>query len=180
MTQPGAALDDVQARLSRLEAIDELRRLKQAYAAAADAKYNLDRTRKAPADFARAAQAQADCFTTDAIWQGGPFGGDIRGRAALFDFFCRSPWLFTTHAYLSPVLHIDGDRATGLWQLWQVGIREDDAATVLVTGRTREHYLRVPETGWRISEMKFEQLHSLVLSHAPDALRCLIPLGEKG
>jgi hypothetical protein len=180
MKEPVEVSDPVQARLQRLEAVEDLRRLKQTYAAAADAKYNPDRTRKAPADLAAAAHKQAECFTIDAIWHGGPFGGDINGRAALFDFFCRSPWLFTVHAYLSPVLDIDGNRATGLWQLWQVGVRDGDSATVLVTGRTREHYMRLPDAGWRVSEMQFEQLHSLVLSDVPDALRCLIPLGEKG
>jgi hypothetical protein len=160
-----------------MEAIADLHELKAAYAAATDAKYTPDRQRRPKPEFVAAAARQAACFTHDAVWRGGPFGGDIVGRAALQSFFEQSPWRFTTHLYAAPILEIEGETARGTWRLWELGVQDTDQRTVLLTGATHETY-RLTSEGWRIASMRFETLHSLVLSSEPDAVRRLIPSGE--
>lgn len=165
-------------RLTALEDSEAIKSLKAIYAAAADAKYTSDFRRKTSAELETAARQQVDCFTEDAVWQGGPFGGNIVGREPLFHFFCASPWRFTVHAYVSPRLSITGDRAEGIWKLLELGVREQDGKTVLLTGETVETYRRTPD-GWRIASVSFAKLHSLVLADEPDALHCLISPGEE-
>jgi hypothetical protein len=162
-------------RLKRLEDVQALHALKAAYAAAADAKYT-HHYQRSP-DFEAAADRQAACFTTDAVWDGGPFGGTIAGRAALGAFFRNSPWRFTAHLYSAPRFTIEGDEAAAVWQLWELGVRDADNGVVLVVGTTDEAYRRTTE-GWKISAMRFKVLHSTELGGRADVLRRLIPAGE--
>jgi len=122
---------------------------------------------------ARAARAQAECFTEDGVWEGGVFGGDLSGREALYENFLHAPWRYAMHFYQAPDLQLDGDEATGSWLLWQIGVRHDDSRTLLLHGRTHEHYRRTPK-GWLISRMRFDSLHSLFVADARD-MQCLIP-----
>jgi hypothetical protein len=162
-------------RLQRIEDVQALNALKAEYAAAADAKYTSDYER-AP-DFDRAADRQAACFTEDAVWHGGPFGGTITGRAALQTFFRGKLWRFTAHLYSAPEITLDGDDASARWRLWELGIRASDDCAVLLVGTTKEAYRRTAH-GWKIASMQFEALHSLGLGDRSDALRCLIPAGD--
>jgi hypothetical protein len=162
-------------RLRQLEDIEALRALKAEYAAAADAKYTPTGER-APA-FETAAERQAACFTEDAVWYGGPFGGTMIGCSALLAFFRNSPWRFTAHLYDAPEISIDNDAASARWRLWEIGTRAVDGRTVLMVGTTEETYRRTP-SGWKIASMQFSALHALALAEHPDALRCLIPAGD--
>lgn len=171
---PRHDLPALAARLRRLEDIDALHALKTRYARAADDKYTLDGQRRAGDALARAARAQADCFTADGVWEGGAFGGNLSGRDALYENFLHAPWRYAMHFYQAPDLRLQDDEAIGSWLLWQIGVRQDDGRTLLLHGRTHEHYRRTSE-GWLISRMRFDSLHSLCVADAPDALRCLIP-----
>ena len=170
--------EDIEARLAALEAIRDIQKLRQDYASAADEKYHVDRRRMDKADLDSAARRQADCFTADAIWRGGQFGGDIIGRDALFAFFRQSPWRLTFHQYSSVSIDIEGHVAKGVWRLIEIGVRETDGATMLLTGRTVESYRKDDGAPWLIESFAFERLHAITLSSQADALRCLIPLGE--
>lgn len=161
-------------RLRQLEDMAALHALKTRYARAADAKYTLDGRRQAQPALAQAARAQADCFTTDGIWEGGAFGGTLTGRDALYENFLRAPWRYAMHFYQAPELRLLGDEAAGSWLLWQIGVRENDGHTLLLHGRTCERYRRTPQ-GWLINHMRFDSLHSLSITDVPDALRRLIP-----
>jgi hypothetical protein len=171
-----AVTSDLAARITRLEDLAALHRLKADYAAAADSKYRAGRERAPEAEFQAGARRQVECFTEDAAWEGGEFGGTISGRENLFQFFCQSPWNFTQHLYSAAALTVTGDTAEGRWRLWEVGVRQD-GRTVLLTGITQERYRRTAE-GWRVSAMSFVELHAVVLTEEPEALRCLIPKGE--
>jgi hypothetical protein len=169
----------LESRLAHLEAIQDIHALRQRYALAADAKYHARGDRHKGAILDAAVNAQVSCFTPDALWHGGPFGGDIQGREALRGFFLVSPWHFTSHHYSNVDLRIQGQRAEGSWRLVEIGVRESDKATVLITGRTAETYRKDLTEGWLISSFAFEQLHSVELSREAGALRCLIPAGEE-
>jgi hypothetical protein len=163
--------DALAERLNRLEDVQALHALKAEYAKAADAKYTA--TFQRSPDFESAAARQVACFTEDAVWHGGSFGGTLIGHKALLDFFLNSPWRFTAHLYDAPELSIERDCASARWRLWELGIRASDGHTMLLIGTTRETYRRMAQ-GWKIASMRFESLHSMTFAEHPDALRCLI------
>ncbi|QDL94670.1 nuclear transport factor 2 family protein (plasmid) [Paroceanicella profunda] len=167
----------LEERLARLEACAAIAEVMERYATAADAKYTALRAKRARAEIDRAAAGQAACFAPDALWQGGDFGGDRQGRAAIEAFFRVSPWQFTAHHYGQPLIGVEGGSATASWRLLELGIREADGRVVLLTGRVAQSWAQLPE-GWRIAAMRFESLHAISLADTPEALRCLIPAGE--
>ncbi len=137
--------------LQRLEDMAAIQRLKAHYARCADEKYADDHQRKPQAEVDRIARDQVSVFTEDALWDAGPFGV-LRGRQAIYDNLRLGPWKFALHYYLSPLIDIDGDHATGRWMLWQVGTLSKEETPVLLTAITNDDYARTPE-GWRMSRM---------------------------
>ena len=99
-------LEALERRIRRLEDLEEIKQLKARYAAYCDAGYDAD--------------ALADLFTTDAVWDGGMLGRN-EGREAIRQFFRGSSQRisFAVHNILSPIIEIAGDTATGTWYLLQ-------------------------------------------------------------
>ncbi|WP_116150001.1 nuclear transport factor 2 family protein [Paraburkholderia sp. BL27I4N3] len=153
----------LEARVTRLEAIDAIRALKARYAALADAKYTNDYRRQPEHVMAGIARQQSECFTERAVWIGGAgFGDDLAGRDMLFEWFKRSPWRFAMHYYVSETLAFsDADHAVGTWRLWQLALRDDDARAVMLGAVTEEKYERAESGDWLIGEMRFAQLHMM-------------------
>jgi hypothetical protein len=152
----------LEARVSVLESIEAIRALKARYAAFADAKYRPDYTRVGDAEMARIARAQSECFTADAVWDGGGDFGDSRhGREALRQWFMNSPWRFAMHYYGSPCIDVDvdGDQASATWRLWQIALREDNGEAVLLCALTNEAYRRDAAGVWLCSYMRFDEVH---------------------
>ncbi len=160
-------------RIARLEAIEAIHALKARYARLADAKYTSDHRRVDDAAWAATATAQAACFTDDARWFGGTqFGGTITGRAALSEWFARSPWRFAMHYYVAPQLTVSGrDTAEGRWRLWQIGLPLDDSPPILLAATTYESYRRTGDA-WLVSGMRFEEIQQL--SQAGAMLACTL------
>lgn len=152
---------DLLQRLLRLEAIEAIRGLKAHYSALADAKYTGSYQRQPAARMRELAQQQAACFTEQAVWFGGEFGGDRTGRTALAQWFESSPWCWAAHYYLSPQITIANDltHASATWQLWQLALREDNGEAIFLTATTHETYARCNEQGWLIDSMRFTGLH---------------------
>lgn len=177
---------DALARLARLEAHGEIVARMQAYADAADRKYAARGGRAAEELVAAAARDQAACFTPDAVWAGGRFGGDLVGRPAIEAFFRASPWRFTAHHYGAATVSFDpgvrGDRpgecARASWRLMELGVREADGHVLLLSGSVDQDWRLLENDGWRIARMRFSRLHAVTLSSDPGALHCLIPTGE--
>lgn len=168
----------LETRLAWLEARAAIENLMQRYVDAADRKYTARRQKRDDAVIAAAAHEQAACFTEDAEWDGGGFGGTLKGRAEIEAFFRRSPWLFTAHHYGNPLFEITDGEARVRWKLLEVGVREADGQVQLLTGTVRQRCRQTVE-GWRIMAMVFETLHAVSLADVPEALCCLIPAGER-
>ena len=77
-------MPSLEERVAQLEAIEAIRRLKARYAHAADAKYTDDHVRRPQDEIDRIARSQADCFTEDAVWDGGPQWGRSEGRETIY------------------------------------------------------------------------------------------------
>jgi len=157
----------LEARLARLEAVEAIRAMKARYGGWADAKYTPDHRRQPEEKLREAAWQQALCFAEDAEWEAGPqFGGTIRGREALFEWFSRAPWLYAAHFYSSAhILIQDASHASGQWRLWQMALKESGEG-VLLAGVTDETYSRLPDGSWVHQSMRFIDLQIMTLSGA--------------
>lgn len=169
----------LETRLDRIEARFAIEDAMQDYAAAADAKYTAAREKRNPDAVRACALRQASHFAEDGLWSAGEFGGDLKGRAAIAGFFETSPWLFTSHLYSAARIVVSEDvrSATASWQLVELGVRDMDGRVLLLTGSVSQDWAVTPD-GWKIARMGFDRLHAVTLAEAPEAVRCLIPLGE--
>lgn len=157
-----ATLED---RIARLEAIEDIRRLKARYAELADAKYLRNPHRKKSGQELEAAvAAQAACFTEDVEWDAGPFG-TLKGRAALAESFAGKPFWFTLHGYMNPVIEVEGDTATGRWLHWLLVSHEETARATHLMGYSNERYRRVSGE-WLVSHMRLEVLFDVPFGQA--------------
>ena len=95
-------LEALERRIRRLEDLEEIKQLKARYAGYCDAHYDAD--------------ALAELFTADAVWDGGMLGRS-EGREAIRQFFRGSSQRisFAIHNMLNPIIDITGDTATGTW-----------------------------------------------------------------
>lgn len=62
----------------------------------------------------------ASLLTEDGVWDGGPFGL-AEGHEGIRTFFAEvsNQVSFANHYVSTPIIEIDGDNATGRWDLWQ-------------------------------------------------------------
>lgn len=123
-------MEALEARFRKLADIDEIRLLKARYAAACDSNYDAD--------------AIADLFTEDAVWDGGKFG-KAEGRENIRRFFrrAREVFSFAIHNVMNPRIDMDGDRATEQWYLLQPATREPETQAVWLAAVYHDEYVRV-------------------------------------
>lgn len=138
---------DLETRLARLEAVEEIRALKARYAAVCDTGYDPD--------------GMTPLFTTDAVWDGGDRFGRHEGIDAIRAFFAgvSSQIVWALHYMLNPIIDVGNDleTATGSWYLWQPCTLAGDGGpqAVWLTGTYADAYRR--EQGvWRISDLRLD------------------------
>jgi len=97
-----AALDALQARISRIEDLEAIKQLKARYCAICDDGHD--------------PVAITSVFTEDGIWEGTGIG-TARGHAEIRQLFegFRQAMTFTQHMTMNPIIELDGDRASGVW-----------------------------------------------------------------
>jgi len=124
------ATEEIEARVSKLDAIEKIKSLKARYAAACDNNYDAD--------------AIAALFTDDAVWDGGQFGR-AEGRENIRQFFRRAPEIFSfaIHNVMNPRITVEGDHATGQWYLLQPASREPGRQAVWLAAVYHDEYVRV-------------------------------------
>ena len=133
--------DSLEARILRLEAIEEIKRMKAHYARCADAKYTEDHRRKPADEIDRIAWDQASIFTDDAVWDNGLFGR-FEGRTAIWDFLRATPWKFSVHMYMNPLIEVRDETATGSWVIWEVATLEEADRAVFLSATLDDEYVR--------------------------------------
>ncbi len=107
----------LETRLSAVEAVQEIHRLKARYGSLIDERYTLDGARDAAA-VAEVADRVVALFAPDAVWDGGERLGTWTGREAIRERFLDPTLGFTLHYFLKPVIEVDGDTATGTWDIF--------------------------------------------------------------
>lgn len=152
MAEVRASLEE---RLRAVEDRDAILRLKAFYAQCADAKYTDDHRRRPQAEVDAITRRQVEAsFTPDAVWDGGPQFGLREGREAIYDHLRAGGWSFALHYFVSPLITLSGDTATGAWMLWQPCTRSRGDRAMLMSAVTEDSYVRTAE-GWRMRRMRF-------------------------
>lgn len=144
----------IEQRLQVLEDVEAIKRLKAAYAHAADAKYTSDHRKKPQADIDHYARIQADLFTEDAVWDGRPQWEHSVGREAFYAVARTSVWSMATHYFTMPHIEVAGDGASGTWSLWQTGTMEATNRAMIMAAVTHDTYRRVAGR-WLIAKTVF-------------------------
>lgn len=140
--QAGSArFEALERRLAEVEAHCAILDLKSRYGSLADARY----TRKGPkpqSEIDVVAEELADLFSEDAVWEGGGSLGRCVGKAAIQARFREPTLQYSWHFFVKPEVRVEGDRATGSWDvlamittldgraMWMVGVEHDEYARV--------------------------------------------------
>ncbi len=97
-------LNDLHARVQKLEDIEEIKRLKFKYCNLVDAGFLADEL--------------GALFTQDGTWEAGEPWGSFEGREAIIEFFRAQQAVvnFSVHALSNPEIDLDGDTAKGRWR----------------------------------------------------------------
>ena len=122
-------LEALERRIQRLEDLEAIKQLKARYAAYCDAHYDAD--------------ALAELFTADAVWDGGILGYN-EGRETIRQFFRGSSQRisFALHYIVSPIIEIDGDTAHGTWYLLQTCTYAQENQAVWGAATYHDRYVR--------------------------------------
>jgi hypothetical protein len=137
----GARVDDLSRRVDAAESSLALQELKARYACLVDARFARGEV-VARSRLDELAAAAAALFTEDGVWDGGPALGVARGRDEIAARLAEPTLVFSRHLFVQPRLAVDGDRATGRWELlcpctgtdgrslWMSGWEDDTYARV--------------------------------------------------
>jgi hypothetical protein len=146
-----AEVAELRARVEAAEGALAVHELKARYAALVDARYEGDGS-VGPERLAELAEAIADLFTPDAVWDGGPALGVAEGREAIAARM-RAPTLrFSRHLFLSPRIRVDGARAEARWELLSPCTTADGTPRWLC-GYEDDEYERGEDGRWRHRRM---------------------------
>ena len=132
---------ELRRRVETSEAVLELHNLKARYGELVDQRFAAGHLVDADT-LQTVTQAAADLFTTDGVWDGGPALGRREGRAAIAARLAQPTLAFSRHLFVKPRIEVDGDRASGRWDLlspcrrldgsswWMCGFEDDEYARV--------------------------------------------------
>ena len=92
-----------------------------------------------------------ELFTADARWSSDELGTTVGAAAIAAELPTATALVeFSMHAFLNPVITVDGDRATGSWLLWIASVLDDRPGAVYLSAQV--DYLRTA-AGWRIDSV---------------------------
>ena len=140
----GARVDELAGRVDAAESRLALHDLKARYAGLVDARFTRGAVVDRPRLHALAAAAAA-LFTEDGVWDGGPVLGVARGREQIAARLAEPTLVFSRHLFVQPRLTVDGDRATGRWDLLCT-CTSADGESLWMSGYEDDTYARVDGT----------------------------------
>jgi hypothetical protein len=132
----------LEQRIRRLEDVDAITNLTARYGQAVN---------KAPGDDVDLT-AIPEIFTPSARWSSDKLGTTVGAAAIAAELPTATAMVeFSMHAFLNPVITVDGDTAAGSWLLWIASVHNHQPGTVYLS--TDMNYLRTA-AGWRIDEVQ--------------------------
>lgn len=147
---------NLERRLARLEAIEEIRSLRYRYARICDTGREHDGLRT--------------IFTVDAVWDGGERFGAHEGIEQILAHATNSQarFVWNVHYMVAPIIEVDDDleHASGTWYIWEPCNIVDggEPEPSVVVGSYVDRYRRV-DGEWRIAEVRFTP--TTVTPHTP-------------
>ena len=144
MSSHGDPADDrigmLERRLDAAESVLAIQDLKARYGTLVDARFArgevVDRD-----TLDGLARRTAALFCEDGTWDGGPGLGIARGRAEIAARLAEPTIVFSRHFFVAPQITVDGDRATGRWELLSPCTRTD-GTPMWMTGAEDDVYRR--------------------------------------
>lgn len=137
----------LEERIQRLEDLEAIRDVTNRYA------FNINKgwNGKTVGDH----ESMATIFTDDVTYESADLNQKGQGREGLVTSMQEGTASidFSMHTFHSPVVTLDGDRASAIWLFW-IGARTGDAARAVYLG-AELNYTRTPD-GWRISAVLFQ------------------------
>ena len=133
-------LEELAARITRIEDLEAIKQLKSLYCEICDDDHNPDRI--------------TTIFTEDGIWEG-PGIGKAEGHVELRALFVRFQELisYSQHMTMDPRIEVDGDTATGVWTFFgPFTFRRNNKARWQAT-RYNEDYVKV-DGEWKIKHLR--------------------------
>lgn len=165
-------------RLRSMEDHEAIRQLKAFYSQCADAKYTGDHRRRPQVEIDAITRRQVDAvFTDDAVWDGGPQFGRLKGAQAIYDHLRAGRWNFALHYFVNPVIAVAGDTAHASWMLWQPATMEEGNQAVWMSATTEDDYVRTA-AGWRLRHYAFKLLF-ITKFEAPWSIHGGTPFGDQ-
>ncbi len=146
-----ARVDALERRVRRAEDSDAILNLKSRYGRLADSRYTLSGVRDR-ASLEEIARQVTELFTEDAVWDGGQKLGLARGRDEIYQRFCKPTLGFTWHYFVKPRIEVDGDHASGSWDIL-APCTTSDGRPLWMAGYEEDEYQRV-DGAWLHSRMK--------------------------
>ena len=132
----------IEARLKKIEALEQIRVLKANYCELCDAGYSAD--------------ALTTLFTEDGVWDGGEMGL-FAGREALHKFFTHMPNVmsFAIHHVTNSAVEVNDDatEARGRWYLMQTATLKESNEAVWLAAQYDDELVCVDDA-WRFRRVK--------------------------
>jgi hypothetical protein len=137
--------DDLMARIVRLEAVDAILNIKHRYGELVDRlSSRIDQS-----DL----KALGELFTEDAFVDF--VAVQLPGRQAILDLYggtMQKNFAWIWHSFHSPIVEVNGDRASGRWTLQGMTITHQSPLPTTVYGRYADEFVCTAR-GWRMSKM---------------------------
>lgn len=120
----------LEARITRLEDIEAIKKLKAIYCDICDDMHNPDRI--------------GALFAADGIWESPDFGKAVGPQAVreLFQKF-KDMFSFSQHNIMNPIIDVDGDRATAQWYIAGPWDQTEGDRKTWMTLRYNDDYVKV-------------------------------------
>jgi hypothetical protein len=136
-----AEVASLRERVEASEAVLAIHSLKARYGALVDRRFVGGRVVDA-ATLQRLAGEAAELFTEDATWDGGPTLGSVTGRGAIAERLGAPTLDFARHLFVTPDIHVRGDRASARWVLLSP-CRRHGGGSYWMCGHEDDEYQRI-------------------------------------
>jgi hypothetical protein len=147
-----AEVADLRRRVEASEGVLGVLELKARYGDLVDARFRRGAPLEAT-ELRHLAGEIAGLFTEDAEWDGGPTLGLAVGREEIAARMREPTISFSRHLFVRPLITVDGDRASGRWDLLSPCTRPDGTA-YWMCGVEDDEYQRDGAGVWRHRRMR--------------------------
>jgi hypothetical protein len=135
-------LEELAARITRLEDLEAIKQLKARYCTICDENHDPDRI--------------TSVFSEDAVWEGRGIG-HARGHAEIRELFKGFQRMisYSQHMVMNPIIHVDDDEAKGVWYFFGAFTMHDGDQAKWQAARYHEDYVKV-NGEWKIRHLRIK------------------------